>query len=644
LLDHPRYRVLRLLGQGGMGAVYLAEHRKMERLVALKVISAALVNNPETVRRFQQEVTAAARLPPHPNIVAVHDADHLGDLHFLVMEYVEGENLAAYLAARGPLPPAEACDYVRQAALGLQHAHERGMIHRDIKPHNLMRTPQGQIKILDFGLARCAREHDRARTHLTQTGVVMGTADYMAPEQANDSRTADIRADVYSLGCTLYHLLAGRVLFPDGGVIDKIIKHAVEPPPPLAALRPGLPAGLVRAVEKMLAKDPARRYQTPAEAAEALAPFMTSVTNAEPEPLTVLPAEAPSLPPLTVIAVDEAPTLEYIRDELKWPAAFMSITAVLHLLIALGAGGYLLFGVLRTVSSLLDRDVFQILAIVGTVFFVLSLIILDGARLLLRRRYRVLGWSVVALVVFAWLAAIGWLIEQREPYHYDLESRTKLVLSIFGDRWLVLVPGLITAVEAVVLWRAAREMRKIGSYGVAVFGSVLAMLPTTPLFLLTLPAAIWVLLVLRQDEVRAAFSAAQNAPDRKVSGPASLLMTTAGLNLLLVASAFFWRAMSLYVEGITSAWEVADLILLFLLVVAGFQVVILLAAREMKRLRSRSFALFGSVLSLVPWTPFALLGIPAGIWAFLVLGQPDVRAAFVRRTRVHVAGPSEATP
>jgi serine/threonine protein kinase len=291
LLEHSRYRVIRLLGQGGMGSVYLAEHRHMERQVALKVISPDMVNNADAVRRFRQEVTAAARLGPHPNIVAVHDAEQAGDLHFLVMEFVEGQSLADYLRTRGTLPIAEACDCVRQAALGLQHAHQQGMIHRDIKPHNLMRTPQGQIKVLDFGLARCGRETDKPRTQLTQQGVLMGTADYMAPEQANDSRVADIRADIYSLGCTLYHLLSGRVPFPDGGTVDKIIKHAVEPPTPVGALRRDLPLGVVRVVEKMMAKNVEQRYQTPAEVAEALAPW-TVATVRPAAPMTVIPASA----------------------------------------------------------------------------------------------------------------------------------------------------------------------------------------------------------------------------------------------------------------------------------------------------------------------------------------------------------------
>ncbi|HEY1859609.1 MAG TPA: protein kinase, partial [Gemmataceae bacterium] len=191
LIDHPRYRVLELLGSGGMGRVYKAEHRIMERLVALKVINRNLVENPAAVERFRREVKTAARLI-HPNIVTAFDAEQVENCHFLVMEYVEGQSLDRVVQKRGRLPVAEACDYVRQAALGLQYAHERGMVHRDIKPQNLMRTPGGQVKILDFGLARFLSEGKPA-TALTQFGVIMGTPDYIAPEQAHDPRAADIR-------------------------------------------------------------------------------------------------------------------------------------------------------------------------------------------------------------------------------------------------------------------------------------------------------------------------------------------------------------------------------------------------------------------------------------------------------------------
>jgi WD40 repeat protein len=290
LAEHTRYRVLGLLRGGGMGMVFKAEHRLMERPVALKVIASGLIDDPAAVARFQREVKTAARLS-HPNIVQAYDADQAGPLHFLVMEYVEGTDLAQLVAQRGPLPVAQACDYARQAALGLQHAFEHGMVHRDIKPHNLMRTPDGQVKVLDFGLSRFLSESGRADdpteadpagavgssgasdTALTQAGSLMGTADYIAPEQTKDAHAADIRADVYSLGCTLYFLLAGHGPFPGGTIVDKLQAHRARQPPPLTELRGDLPPALLRVVERMLAKEPGRRYQTPAEVAQALSPF-----------------------------------------------------------------------------------------------------------------------------------------------------------------------------------------------------------------------------------------------------------------------------------------------------------------------------------------------------------------------------------
>ena len=250
----------------------------MERPVALKVIHPGLMRNPAAVQRFHQEVRAAARLH-HPNIVTAYDADQAGGLHFLVMEYVEGTSLAEVVRERGSLPVAEACSYARQAALGLEHAFEQGMVHRDIKPQNLMLTPAGRVKILDFGLARLPRTPrdpsagSAPAGPLTGAGTVMGTADYIAPEQASDPGAADIRADVYALGCTLFHLLTGRPPFPDGGVREKLARHASTPLPALSALRPEVPPGLAAVVARMTAKDPADRPATPGAVAEALDPF-----------------------------------------------------------------------------------------------------------------------------------------------------------------------------------------------------------------------------------------------------------------------------------------------------------------------------------------------------------------------------------
>jgi serine/threonine protein kinase len=280
LVDHPKFRVVRELGRGGMGVIYLAEHRVMDKPVALKVISASVLDNPTAVARFLSEVRAAGKLD-HPNIARAYDADRAGELHFLVMEFVEGVSLAQVLEKRGPLPVAHACHYVRQAALGLQHAFEKGMVHRDIKPQNLMLTPKGVVKVLDFGLARVRDERKKVAPRLTRLESFMGTPTYVAPEQAVDAREADTRADIYSLGCTLYALLAGRPPFVGDSLTEILLAHIEKEARPLHELRPDVPVELSAVVAKMLAKDPAQRFQRPVEAAQALAPFIKKAKGPE---------------------------------------------------------------------------------------------------------------------------------------------------------------------------------------------------------------------------------------------------------------------------------------------------------------------------------------------------------------------------
>jgi hypothetical protein len=271
LRDHPRYRILRKLGEGGMGAVYQAEHRMMERVVAIKVISSSLVDSPAAIERFEREVRAAAKLE-HPNIVRAYDADQAGGAMLLAMEFVKGRTLAEVVAAKGPLPIAYACQCVRQAALGLQHAADHQMVHRDIKPQNLMLTEKGVVKILDFGLAKLVSER-LSRAGLTGKDMVMGTPEYMAPEQARDTASADVRADVYALGCTLFYLLTGRPPFTGGTALEIVTKQVIDAPPSVTELRPEVPAELEVLIGRMLAKDPAGRPQTPREVAEALKAF-----------------------------------------------------------------------------------------------------------------------------------------------------------------------------------------------------------------------------------------------------------------------------------------------------------------------------------------------------------------------------------
>ncbi|MCS7046691.1 MAG: serine/threonine protein kinase [Gemmataceae bacterium] len=266
-----KYRLLERLGAGGMGAVYLCEHILMDRRVALKILPTHQAEDPACLARFYREARAVARLD-HPNIVRAHDIDRDDKLHFIVLEYVDGCNLHEFVYRNGVLSPLRAAHYIRQAALGLQHAHEAGLVHRDIKPGNLLLDRQGVVKILDMGLARFFHEDGGAFVNEYENGFVIGTADFVAPEQVVDSQV-DIRADIYSLGGTLYYLLVGKCPFQDGTNAQKLIWHQVRQPKPVTRFRSDVPHDLLAILDKMMAKEPCRRYQTPAEVAAALAPL-----------------------------------------------------------------------------------------------------------------------------------------------------------------------------------------------------------------------------------------------------------------------------------------------------------------------------------------------------------------------------------
>ena len=269
------YLLLEPLGEGGMGQVFKARHQIMNRTVALKVIRNDRLSNPEAVQRFYREIRLVAQLD-HPHLVRAHDAAQVGTTHFLVMEFAEGTDLHQLVQKSGPLPVGQACTYIRQAALGLQHVSEHGMVHRDIKPSNIQSTAEGRtIKILDLGLARLQTDDGIAggRNDLTQTCSVMGTPDYIAPEQIADPRSVDIRADIYSLGCTFYFLLAGHPPFPNVAWEEKLVNHRKVEPQPIEQLRPDVVPALSAVLRKMMAKQPANRYPTPSAVADALAPF-----------------------------------------------------------------------------------------------------------------------------------------------------------------------------------------------------------------------------------------------------------------------------------------------------------------------------------------------------------------------------------
>ncbi|MDA1210937.1 MAG: SUMF1/EgtB/PvdO family nonheme iron enzyme [Planctomycetota bacterium] len=265
LLVMGNYVVIDTLGQGGMGTVLKAQHRHMKRFVAIKVISSESLKDPNAVRRFHREVEAAARLS-HPNIVAAFDADEAHGVHYLVMEYVDGNDLSQMVKKNGPSPIDSAVFCVLQAALGLQYAHSQGVIHRDIKPSNLLLDHKGTVKILDMGLARIEESRDdSAMAELTATGAVMGTVDYMSPEQAANTKNANAQSDIYSLGCTLHYLITGRSVYGGTTLMERLLAHREQPIPSLRNAVVDVPDAVDQVFRKMVAKLPRDRYPSMTE-------------------------------------------------------------------------------------------------------------------------------------------------------------------------------------------------------------------------------------------------------------------------------------------------------------------------------------------------------------------------------------------
>ncbi len=259
------YTILDTIGAGGMGQVFKAQHRRMKRIVAIKMLPTGMMKNPALVARFEREVTAAAKLN-HPNIVTAYDADNANGVHLLIMEYVEGSDLSVLVKTNGPLPVDQAVNYILQTARGLQAAHAEGIVHRDIKPANLLLDRKGTVKILDMGLARLNADADSEKqAELTNTGTIMGTVDYMAPEQALNTKTADARADIYSLGCSLFYLLTGKATYGGDTLMAKLLAHRDQPIPSIPAIRPEAPEQVDAVFRRMVAKSIEDRYSTMTE-------------------------------------------------------------------------------------------------------------------------------------------------------------------------------------------------------------------------------------------------------------------------------------------------------------------------------------------------------------------------------------------
>lgn len=308
-----KYKLMDVLGQGGMGAVLKAESTTLRRPVALKVMATNLHDDGIARARFEREIEFSASLN-HPNIVRAIDADQIGDRVFLVMEYFAGRDLKAVVKEQKQVSVEFACECIRQAALGLQHAFERGIVHRDIKPSNLLvtkdpKTKQMVIKVLDLGLARIAHQAELTTAGptdfaaqdggVTRSGQIMGSPDYMSPEQAMSSSTVDIRSDIYGLGVTLFQLLCNRLPYSGDNVMEKLLERINKDAPPVSAFRPDIPPVLVHIVARMLHRDPAQRFQTPAEVAAVLEAFASDPQSLEAQPAAAaLSEQAPDLPTL----------------------------------------------------------------------------------------------------------------------------------------------------------------------------------------------------------------------------------------------------------------------------------------------------------------------------------------------------------
>ena len=285
-----KYKILERIGSGGMGVVYLAEHKHLRRRVAVKVLPVALAQDPWFLEYFYREAQAIAALD-HPNIVHAHDIDQDGNLHFLVMEYVDGSSLQTIVSKQGPMDYRRVPHYIAQAARGLQHAHEAGIVHRDIKPANLLLERRGLVKILDMGLAHFfARVPLEVSPNKDRTKRIVGTDDYLAPEQIVDSDDVDIRADIYSLGATAYFMLTGNPPFHNVERDNhKMMSHLLRTPKAICECRPDLPEDLATICNRMMAKNPWERYQFPKEVVAALEPWTRTPIPAPPE------AEMPGL-------------------------------------------------------------------------------------------------------------------------------------------------------------------------------------------------------------------------------------------------------------------------------------------------------------------------------------------------------------
>jgi eukaryotic-like serine/threonine-protein kinase len=312
------FELVEYVGGGGMGRVFQALDTQLGRPVALKVLPPEQASDPDALQRFQNEAQSSARLD-HDNIARAYYSGEDRGLHFIVFEFVEGMNVRSLVERKGPLPLAEAVSYTLQVAEALAHADARAVVHRDIKPSNVLITPEGRVKLIDLGLARL-RHADPATADLTASGVTLGTFDYISPEQARDPRNADIRSDIYSLGCTFFFMLAGQPPFPEGTVLQKLLQHQGDQPPDIQQFRPELPEESSRVLRKMMAKDPRHRYAAPADLVADLLMLAEQI------------GLRPMSPTSRIWLVPQEPSVSFVQRHLPWIAPVAALVCIVLLL------------------------------------------------------------------------------------------------------------------------------------------------------------------------------------------------------------------------------------------------------------------------------------------------------------------------
>jgi serine/threonine protein kinase len=486
------YVILNPIGAGGMGQVFRALHRRMKRNVALKLLPPAVTKDTSAVRRFQREVEAAARLI-HPNIVAAYDAGEEKGIHFLVMEYVDGDDLANLVKKQGPLSVEKALSYVVQAARGMAHAHSQGVIHRDIKPANLLlqtspdSSAPGVVKILDLGLARFEDESlAQAGDVLTHTGSLMGTPDFMAPEQALNTKNADARSDVYSLGCTLYFLLTGRKMYEGDTMMQRLVAHREQPIPALARAKHDVPARLAAVFERMVAKQPNDRYQSMDEVDAALT--------------ACRPSEVGSFIAASGFSTTMAPAQDATECENVLLAEIVSLDEVLESDQDSPAGTVALA---ETPTKVNLPSPFAPAHPGPTPTFDPSSPsrVVSFTREEARRRlmFPAIGVGLSALV---WLGYAVYLICWMA---FDLTTEADAVDTValfIGEALfflLFVIPSLVTLVGAI-------QMIRVRGYWWAVAGAVAASLPLSFCFPIAMPFGIWGIVMLCDRRMRLAFN------------------------------------------------------------------------------------------------------------------------------------------